>query len=128
MASCWPASRTRFRSSRHTIRPVLEISVQDLKEKLDAGERVHLLDVRQPEEVAVVALDGAEQIPMMDLFLGLRKTEAASDAEIVAFCHVGLRSLEAARFLRQQGFERACSLAGGIDAWSRLIEPDLPRY
>ena len=107
---------------------MLEISVQDLKAKIDAGESVHLLDVREQQELAICALDGAEHIPMMSLFLGLKKTAAAQDAEVVVFCHTGVRSLEAAQFLRMQGFEDAKSLAGGIDAWAVAIDPSLARY
>jgi len=107
---------------------MLEITPAEVKAKLDAGEPVHLLDVREETELAICALEGAEHIPMMSLFLGLRKTTAAQDAELVVLCHTGIRSLEAAQFLRMQGFESAKSLAGGIDAWSIEIDPAIPRY
>jgi adenylyltransferase/sulfurtransferase len=107
---------------------VLEIGPGEVKAKLDRGERVFLLDVREPPELAVCRLEGAEHIPMMQLFLGLESPSAAPDDEIVVFCHHGMRSLEAARYLRARGFPRARSLAGGIDAWAVTVDPSLPRY
>lgn len=106
----------------------METTAAEVKAKLDRGERVRLLDVREPHELAICRLDGAEHIPMMQLFLGLRKPEASPDDEIVVFCHLGVRSLEAAAFLRSRGFPRARSLAGGIDAWALEIDPTLVRY
>jgi rhodanese-related sulfurtransferase len=107
---------------------MLEIDADEVKAKLDRGERVVLLDVREPMELAICRLEGAEHIPMLQLFLGLMAPSAAPDDEIVVFCHHGIRSLEAARHLRQKGFARARSLAGGIDAWAERIDPTLPRY
>jgi len=107
---------------------MLEITPEDLKAKLDGGEPVHLLDVREEQELAICALDGAEHIPMMSLFLGLKKTAAPQDAEVVVFCHTGVRSLEAAQFLKLQGFENVKSMAGGIDAWAVSIDRSLSRY
>ncbi len=105
-----------------------EISVAEVKAKLDRDEKVHLLDVREPMELSICRLEGAESIPMMQLFLGLKAPAAAPDDEIVVFCHTGMRSFEAAAFLRSRGFPRARSLAGGIDAWALEIDPTLRRY
>lgn len=107
---------------------MLEIDARDLKGMLDRGDRVHLLDVREPVEVAICRLDGSENIPMMQLFLGAKAPAAGPDDEIVVVCHHGIRSFEAAQYLRMKGFRRARSLAGGIDAWAREIDPSLPRY
>ena len=107
---------------------MLEITVEEVKRKLDAGEAIHLLDVREPEEVATCALPGAEHIPMLHLFLGVQRTTAAQEDEVVIYCHHGIRSLEAAQFLRRQGFERAVSMAGGVAACSERIDPSLPTY
>lgn len=107
---------------------MLEIGVEEVKRKLDAGEPIHLLDVREPEEIALCAFPGAEHIPMMQLFLGIQRTTAEQGAEVVIVCHHGIRSLEAAQFLRRQGFEKALSMAGGVEAWSQRIDPGLPRY
>ena len=107
---------------------MLEITVEEVKRKLDAGEPLHLLDVREPEELAICALPGVEHIPMMQLFLGVQRTTANQDAEVVIICHHGIRSLEAAQFLRRQGFENAVSMAGGVAAWSQRIDPSFPTY
>jgi len=106
---------------------MLEIGVEELKEKLDQGERVHLVDVREPHEVRICRLPGAELIPMMKLFLGQSPAAATAD-EVVVFCHVGIRSLEAARYLQARGYPRARSLVGGIDAWAERVDPSLRRY
>ena len=107
---------------------MLEITVEEVKAKLDAGEPVHLLDVREQQELAICALDGVEHIPMMSLFLGLKKTAADQHAELVVVCHHGIRSLEAAQFLKMQGFENVKSMAGGMEAWAASIDPSMPRY
>jgi len=107
---------------------MLEITVAEVKAKLDAGEALHLLDVREREEIAICSLPGAEQIPMMQLFTGMKRTEAAADAPIVIFCHHGIRSLEAARLLQMQGFTNVKSMAGGIDAWADEFDPSMTRY
>lgn len=107
---------------------MIEITPAEVKGKLDRGEKVRLLDVREPMELEICRLEGAEHIPMMQLFLGLKAPDAAPDDEIVVFCHVGVRSYEAAAFLRSRGFPRARSLAGGIDAWALEIDPSLRRY
>ena len=107
---------------------MLEIDGTDLKAMLDRGDRVHLLDVREPQEVAICRIDGSENIPMMQLFLGAQEPAAGPDDEIVVLCHHGIRSFEAAQYLRMKGFRRARSLRGGIDAWAAEIDPSLPRY
>jgi len=107
---------------------VLEITAAEVKAKLDGGEKVRLLDVREAVELQICRIEGAEHIPMMDLFLGRKAPDAAPDDEIVVFCHVGVRSFEAAAFLRSRGFPRARSLAGGIDAWALEIDPSVGRY
>ena len=105
-----------------------EITPEEVKSKLDAGDGLHLIDVREEHELAICALDGAEHIPMMSLFLGLKKTAAAQDASIVVFCHHGIRSLEAMKFLEVQGFENVQSMAGGIEAWARRVDSSIARY
>jgi rhodanese-related sulfurtransferase len=109
----------------------LEIAPADLAARLAAGEGAPLLlDVRQPEEHAYVALASSRLVPLPELAARLDELAQAygRDAEIVAYCHHGVRSLHAAQFLRAQGFPRARSLAGGIDAWTRTVDPTLPRY
>jgi rhodanese-related sulfurtransferase len=107
---------------------MLEISVDEVHRRLQAGEPLHLLDVRELDEVSICGLPGAEHISMLELFGGLTETSAPKDAEIVIFCHTGQRSFEAARYLRLQGYSNALSMAGGIDAWSMRIDPTVARY
>jgi rhodanese-related sulfurtransferase len=107
---------------------MLEISVDEVHRRLEAREPLHLLDVREPEELSICALPGAEHISMLELFGGLTRTSAPKEAEIVIFCHTGQRSYEAARYLRLQGYPKALSMAGGIDAWAVRIDPSVARY
>ncbi len=105
---------------------VHEITVHDLKAKRDAGAPILLLDVREPDEVSFVTLPGSVHIPMGEV--PGRLHELDPDKEIIVYCHHGVRSLHVAQFLAQRDFENVASLAGGIDAWSIAIEPELPRY
>ena len=104
-----------------------EISVQELSGLKD-GDGVHLLDVREADEIQICALPDAEHIPMLQLFSGMTKPTADVDAPIVVYCHHGPRSIEAASFLQAQGFTNVRSLHGGIDAWAQVIEPTMRRY
>ncbi|MEW6268292.1 MAG: rhodanese-like domain-containing protein [Thermodesulfobacteriota bacterium] len=103
-----------------------ELSVRDLKARLDAGDVPVVLDVREPEEVALARLPGALHIPMQDV--PARLGELDREQEIVVVCHHGMRSAHVAGFLEQQGFPRVRNLAGGIDAWSLFVDPSVPRY
>jgi rhodanese-related sulfurtransferase len=102
-----------------------EISVHDLRARRAAGDVV-VLDVREPQELAVAALDDVVHIPMGQI--PGRVAELPRDRDIVVLCHMGVRSERVTAFLRASGFERAVNLAGGIDAWSREIDPAVPRY
>ena len=107
---------------------MVEIGVEELKRRQDEGEKIHLLDVREDEELRICRLPGAEHIPMLYLFAGLKEPAAPKEAELVVVCHHGLRSLDAARFLRMSGWSRARSLSGGIDAWAANYDPAMARY
>ncbi len=102
-----------------------EITVHDLRTRRERADVV-VLDVREPHELAVAALDGVLHIPMAQI--PQRLAELPRDREIVVLCHSGVRSERVTAFLRASGFERAVNLAGGIDAWSREIDPAVPRY
>jgi adenylyltransferase/sulfurtransferase len=104
------------------------ITVHELKAMLDAGRPVFLLDVRQPWEHERAALPGSILVPLDQLPAQLSTIQPPAGALVVAYCHHGIRSLNAAAFLEHAGFAEAASLAGGIDEWSRLIDPSLPRY
>ncbi len=84
-----------------------------------------LLDVRQPEEFATARIEGAFLIPLPEL--PGRLSELPRDRPVVVLCHHGMRSAHAVRHLREAGFD-ALNLTGGIDAWSRQIDPKVPNY
>jgi rhodanese-related sulfurtransferase len=109
-----------------------EITVQafaQLREDAAAnGEDVPvLLDVREPWEYQTARFEDSVLMPMGDV-PSRAHAELDPDAHIVVMCHHGQRSLSVAMWLRGQGFERAQSLAGGIDAWSRTVDANVPRY
>ena len=86
-----------------------------------------VLDVREPWEAETAPFPAGTLMPMGDV-PGRAHAELDPDARIIAVCHHGVRSLNVAAWLRQQGFEQAQSLAGGIDQWSMRIDPSIPRY
>ncbi len=106
----------------------IEINVEDVKSLLDQGIDFVLVDCREPGEIALVAIDGSMRIPMGELQQRLAELEPYRQERIVVHCHLGGRSLMAARYLRSQGFEQAQSMAGGIDVWAEQIDPSLARY
>jgi len=106
--------------------PVPEIPVAELKRKLEAGEALLLLDVREPYEYETARIDGAKLIPLGEL--PTRLSEISSDGDVVIHCHSGVRSAHAVRLLHQAGFQNVYNLTGGIDAWSEEIDPSVPRY
>ncbi|MCZ2340433.1 MAG: rhodanese-like domain-containing protein [Bacteroidales bacterium] len=101
---------------------------QQVKAKLDAGEPVVLLDVRQPEEYEFCHIAGSRLIPLGDLVRCAGAVELPTEGTVVVYCHHGVRSLTGAHLLMQAGVEDVVSMAGGIDAWSQLIDPTVPRY
>lgn len=108
------------------------ISVQDLKARLDAGEAVHVLDVRFDVEVRAARLlhenaTGFTHIPLPELPGRFAELSLAPGATLIALCHHGMRSYRAAAWLAGHGVT-ALNLEGGIDAWSAHIDPDVPRY
>ena len=111
-----------------TILPI-ETSPEDIQRRIDAGEPLALIDVREPEEFAITRIEGATLIPMRDIPASLQHLEAKADeSTLIVFCHHGVRSLNVAHWLREQGVPACQSMAGGIDAWSALVDPSVPRY
>jgi adenylyltransferase/sulfurtransferase len=102
------------------------ITPGELKDRVDKGEKPFLLDVREPWEYALAKLDGSHLIPLGTLPQSLAKLDR--NMEIVAYCHHGMRSADAAGFLLQQGFTSVKNLIGGIDAWSVQVDSTVPRY
>ncbi len=104
----------------------LEITPRQVKDRLDRGEKLLLIDVREPHEHARCRIAGAVLIPMGTIPANLQKLD--TDEDVICFCHHGMRSLDVANWLRQQGVKSAKSMAGGIDRWSTEIDPTVPRY
>jgi len=102
-----------------------EIQPEELKRRLDAGDDIYILDVREPHEYQICNLNG-HLIPLGDL--PKRMNELDSSREIVAHCRSGVRSGKAVDFLRQAGFRKVKNLAGGILAWADKVDPRMPKY
>jgi rhodanese-related sulfurtransferase len=107
---------------------VREIDVHDLVRRLAASEPVYLLDVRQPDEHDFAALPDSVLIPLAELPRRVQEVRPPAGTLVVVYCHHGLRSLSGAAFLERAGFADVVSLHGGIDAWSREVDPAVPRY
>ena len=104
----------------------MQISAEELAERLRAGDQIPLIDVRSREEWEAVHIDGATfftQELMQEMM-----SEWPKDREIVFVCHHGVRSLDAASYFAGHGFLNVRSMTGGIDAWSVEVDPELPRY
>jgi rhodanese-related sulfurtransferase len=104
----------------------LEISVAEFRRRQKAGEKFLLVDVREPWEFEVCRIEGAKLMPMRTIPANLQALDG--DEDVICYCHHGQRSLDVAAWLRAQGVEGAQSLAGGIERWSREIDPTVPRY
>ncbi len=106
--------------------PGLELDAGALEAALQAGERLVVVDVREPAEWAICRIPGSVLVPLRELPARLGEIDHA--AQVVAVCHTGQRSLTAARLLRAAGFPSAASLRGGVDEWARTVDPTMPRY
>jgi rhodanese-related sulfurtransferase len=104
----------------------LEITPAQLKTRLNSGEHIRLIDVREPEEHAVCQIEGAALIPMRTIPQHLQELD--DGGAICVFCHHGVRSLSVVDWLRRQGVDNCQSMAGGIDRWSVEIDPQVRRY
>ncbi|WP_202214140.1 molybdopterin-synthase adenylyltransferase MoeB [Methylacidimicrobium sp. AP8] len=103
-----------------------ELSVQELKRRLDQMADFDLIDVREPHEQQIARIPGAKMIPLSEF--PRRMHELDPSREIVVHCKAGIRSAKACRLLLDAGFRKVQNLAGGIDAWSLEIDPSVPRY
>jgi len=106
----------------------IEISAEDLRAKLAAGEKVYLLDVRADWEHQLARIGDGPLLPLQELQQRIAEVKPPEGATFVTYCHHGMRSKQAASFLRQVGFPQARSLTGGIEHWSLAVDPKVPRY
>src|SRR5436309_11582322 len=103
-----------------------EITPEQVSALRSAGEQFVLLDVREPHEIATARIAGTLDIPMSDITS--RVQELDPEQHIVVVCHHGIRSANVAAWLQRQGFERVQSMRGGIDRWSKEVDPAVPVY
>src|SRR5206468_12183178 len=103
-----------------------EITPRELKRLLDGGERLMILDVRNPEEIAICRIDGSTVIPLPELPARLGELEPG--IPIVVHCKSGVRSAKAIALLQAAGFSRLKNLKGGILGWINEVDPSLPTY
>jgi rhodanese-related sulfurtransferase len=104
----------------------IEIAPRDVKELLARDDKVLFVDVREQWEYDRAHIEGSVLIPLGEIPSNLARLENAE--QVVLFCHHGMRSLDAAAWLRSQGVESARSMAGGIERWSAEIDPQVPHY
>lgn len=104
----------------------MQISVKEVNERIARGEKLTLVDVREQWEYDLCRIAGAKLIPLGTLPANLNTLLDADG--VICYCHHGIRSLDAAVWLRQQGVESAKSMAGGIEGWSVEVDPKVPRY
>ena len=107
----------------------LEITPLEVQQRLQAGKKLTLIDVREPGEFQLARIGGAELIPMRAVPAELSRLDAqAGETLLIVFCHHGVRSLNVVHWLREKGVAGCQSMAGGIDRWSLEIDPTVPRY
>ena len=94
------------------------------------AEPLQLIDVREPAEIEIVAIAGFENLPLSEYAEWSASIFQRFDPEVETYvlCHHGIRSAQMCQWLRGQGFARVKNIQGGIDAWSRAVDPELPRY
>ena len=107
---------------------VRQITPAALSSAKAAGEKLRLLDVRQPWESQLAALPDSLLIPLGELPQRCNEIGPDRDSPLIVYCHHGIRSMSAAAYLERLGYNNVQSLTGGIDAWSCEVDPNLPRY
>lgn len=112
--------------------PLPQISVEELAQRLQSGarEELQLVDVREPEEVAIACIEGFDILPLSQFADWAEQIPTRFDphVETLVMCHHGVRSAQMCQWLSHQGFTNVKNVAGGIDAYSILVDPTIPRY
>ncbi|HEV3166505.1 MAG TPA: rhodanese-like domain-containing protein [Isosphaeraceae bacterium] len=112
---------------------IAQVSPTELQRRLEGGERLVVLDVREPDErdYCLIRLPASAtdlHIPMGDVQGQLQVIQAAASGSVVVYCHLGMRSMVVARWLAARGVQGVQNLEGGIDAWSAQVDPEVARY
>jgi rhodanese-related sulfurtransferase len=111
--------------------PIPQISAAELASRMaDAGMELQLIDVREPEELAIASVDGFTNLPLSRFaeWSGQIQTRLDPHAETLVMCHHGMRSAQMCQWLLQQGFTHVKNVAGGIEAYATEVDPTVPRY
>lgn len=107
----------------------IEVDAPALAALLESGPgSLRLIDCREEDEWLLCRIGGATLVPLSTFAESVSAWDNTAPAPLVVYCHHGVRSLQAARYLRAKGFEKSFSLAGGIDAWSEEVDRSVPRY
>jgi rhodanese-related sulfurtransferase len=107
----------------------LEVTPQDVQSRIRQKEALVLIDVREPEELALSRIEGSLLVPMGSVPGELQRLEGLADEQsLMVICHHGVRSLQVVSWLRARGVENCFSVAGGIDRWSVEVDGSVPRY
>lgn len=107
----------------------VEIDVNEVKALLDGGaDTLRLIDCREQDEWDICHISGAELMPLTQFGEEADAKLQDTSQRLIIYCHHGMRSLRAASWLRQKGFDKVQSMAGGIAAWSDYVDPEMPRY
>jgi rhodanese-related sulfurtransferase len=118
-------------SSQYSAQPITQISVQELAERLASGDGdIQLVDVREPQELAIATIEGFVNLPLSQFAEWADNIHARlnSDAETFVLCHHGIRSAQMCQWLINQGFTNVKNISGGIDAYSKVIDPTVLQY
>lgn len=118
-------------SNQFVSQPIVQITVEELSERMkNSPECLQLVDVREPDEVAIAAIEGFENLPLSEFaeWSGQIHSHLDSEAETLVLCHHGMRSAQMCQWLQTQGFTQVKNISGGIDAYSQIVDPSVPRY
>lgn len=109
---------------------ITQINVEELAQRLSSGEPIQLVDVREPQEVAIAHIDGFVNLPLSQFpdWADQVNTRLDPHAETLVLCHHGIRSAQMCQWLTVQGFTNVKNITGGIDAYSTLVDSSIPQY
>jgi rhodanese-related sulfurtransferase len=106
----------------------IEIDCTSVNQLIEDSNSILLLDCREPDEVEICQISNSHWTPMREIPIKVEQLRQYADQNVIVYCHHGGRSLQVASWLRQQGFEKAQSMSGGIDQWAVAVDPQVPRY
>ena len=104
----------------------IEVTPREVSARLERGDKFLFVDVREKWEYEASHIEGSVLVPLREIPAHLQRLE--TEADVVFFCHHGVRSMDAAVWLRSKGVAGARSMAGGIDRWTTEVDPQVPRY